>query len=213
MIDQPVELSWRPCGDLSNKSRFLRKKKDRKDTNANYRYSFFFHWPVVERFSSVCILGGGFVLTKTPPKAIPFLWYITSHHLEICQSAPKIVKSFLYLALQVQIIFHIYLKAISGAAAVYLLGQQVQCLFVDIPLIGDVIAIAVAQVSSATATFSSVIAPAHFGDDKRDIEALATFVGAPYGVPLYNFGTFLQSLVDSFVHVSVTGPAQNNIEY
>ncbi|KAI2791877.1 hypothetical protein POX_c04757 [Penicillium oxalicum] len=72
---------------------------------------------------------------------------------------------------------------------------------------------AVAQVSSATALFSSAIAPAHFCDDKRDPEGLATFVDAPYDVPLYNFGTFLQSLVDSFVHVSVTGSAQNNIEY
>ncbi|KAJ5492832.1 hypothetical protein N7539_001578 [Penicillium diatomitis] len=104
----------------------------------------------------------------------------------------------------------ISLKAIGGAAAVYLLGQQVQCPFVAIPLIGDAVAMTVAQVGSAAASFGGAIAAAHFGGGKRDIEGRATFVDAPAGVPQYNFDMCAESLADPSVHVTVTGPVQNN---
>ncbi|CAG7946117.1 unnamed protein product [Penicillium nalgiovense] len=103
----------------------------------------------------------------------------------------------------------ISLKAVGGAAAVYLLGQQVQCPFVAIPLIGDAIAMTVAQVGSAAASFGGAIAAGHFAG-KRDLEGRDTFVTAPAGVPQYNFDMCAESLSNPAVTVTVTGPVQNN---
>jgi hypothetical protein len=103
------------------------------------------------------------------------------------------------------------LKAVGGAAAVYMLGQQVQCPFVAIPLIGDAVAMTVAQVGSAAASFGGAIVAGHFakrgGFDIRD-----TKVTAPAGVPQYNFDMCAESLADPSVTVTVTGPVQNNGE-
>jgi hypothetical protein len=103
----------------------------------------------------------------------------------------------------------ISLKAVGGAAAVYLLGQQVQCPFIAIPLIGDAIAMTVAQVGSAAASFGGAIAAGHFAG-KRDLQGRDTFVTAPAGVPQYNFDMCAESLSDPAVTVTVTGPVQNN---
>jgi hypothetical protein len=103
----------------------------------------------------------------------------------------------------------ISLKAVGGAAAVYLLGQQVQCPFIAIPLIGDAVAMTVAQVGSAAASFGGAIAAGHFAG-KRDLQGRDTFVTAPAGVPQYNFDMCAESLADPAVTVTVTGPVQNN---
>ncbi|OQD79782.1 hypothetical protein PENANT_c044G06847 [Penicillium antarcticum] len=113
--------------------------------------------------------------------------------------------------LSIEMISPISLKAVGGAAAVYLLGQQVQCPFIAIPLIGDAVAMTVAQVGSAVASFGGAIAAGHFaGSGKRDLEGRDTFVTAPAGVPQYNFDMCAESLSNSAVTVTVTGPVQNN---
>ncbi|KAJ5778834.1 hypothetical protein N7457_006554 [Penicillium paradoxum] len=99
------------------------------------------------------------------------------------------------------------LKALGGAAAVYLLGQQVQCPFLAIPLIADAVAMTVAQVGSAAASFGGAIAAAHFA---RDLEGRDTQINAPAGVPQYNFDMCAESLNDPAVTVTVTGPVENN---
>lgn len=115
--------------------------------------------------------------------------------------------------LSIEMISPISLKAVGGAAAVYLLGQQVQCPFIAIPLIGDAVAMTVAQVGSAVASFGGTIAAGHFaGSGKRDLEGRDTFVTAPAGVPQYNFDMCAESLSNSAVTVTVTGPVQNNGE-
>lgn len=103
------------------------------------------------------------------------------------------------------------LKAVGGAAAVYLLGQQVQCPMVAIPLIGDAVAMTVAQVGSAAASFGGAIVAGHFAK-ARDLEGRDTQVTAPPGVPQYNFDMCTQSLTDPAVTVTVTGPVENNGE-
>lgn len=103
----------------------------------------------------------------------------------------------------------ISLKAVGGAAAVYLLGQQVQCPFIAIPLIGDAIAMTVAQVGSAAASFGGAIVGAHFAK-ARSLEGRDTKITAPPGVPQYNFDMCAESLSDPSVTVTVNGPVENN---
>jgi hypothetical protein len=104
------------------------------------------------------------------------------------------------------------LKAFGGAAAIYMLGQQAQCPFVAIPLIGDAIAMTVAQVGSAAASFGGAIAAANFAKARRGLEIRDTKVTAPDGVPQYNFDLCAESLSDPAVTVTVTGPVENNGE-
>lgn len=144
---------------------------------------------------------------KTPhlPSSLPH--YSSPHHSKDPQRIPKRKSQ----TLPTKMISPISLKAVGGAAAVYLLGQQVQCPFVAIPLIGDAIAMTVAQVGSAAASFGGAIAAGHFAG-KRDLEGRDTFVTAPAGVPQYNFDMCAESLSNPAVTVTVTGPVQNNGE-
>lgn len=103
------------------------------------------------------------------------------------------------------------LKAVGGVAAVYLLGQQVQCPFIALGLIADAVAVTVAQVGSAGAIFGGAIAAAHFSK-ARDLEGRDTKITAPAGVPQYNFDMCSKSLSDPAVTVTVTGPVENNGE-
>ncbi|KXG47243.1 uncharacterized protein PGRI_011130 [Penicillium griseofulvum] len=103
----------------------------------------------------------------------------------------------------------ISLKAVGAGAAVYMLGQQVQCPFVAIPLIGDAIAMTVAQVGSAAASFGGAIVGAHFSK-ARDLQGRDSKITAPAGVPQYNFDMCADSLTDPAVTVTVNGPVENN---
>jgi hypothetical protein len=104
----------------------------------------------------------------------------------------------------------ISLKAVGGAAAVYLLGQQIQCPMIAIPLIGDAIAMTVAQVGSAAASFGGAIVGAHFA--KARSLAGRSQITAPPGVPQYNFDMCAESLTDPAVTVTVNGPVENHGE-
>ncbi|KAI9375086.1 hypothetical protein BJX61DRAFT_540112 [Aspergillus egyptiacus] len=101
-------------------------------------------------------------------------------------------------------------KAIGAAAAVYLLGQQVQCPFVVAPLVADAVAMTVAQVGSAAASFGGAIAAAHFARDLPHGFERRQVITAPAGVPQYNFDMCVDSLMDPAVTVTVTGPVNNN---
>ncbi|KAJ5319086.1 hypothetical protein MYU51_013869 [Penicillium brevicompactum] len=105
------------------------------------------------------------------------------------------------------------LKAVGAAAAVYMLGQQVQCPQIAIPLIADAVAMTVAQVGSAAASFGGAIAAGHFAGGARDVwlvQGRDTQVTAPAGVPQYNFDMCVESLSDPAVSVTVSGPVENN---
>lgn len=105
------------------------------------------------------------------------------------------------------------LKAVGAAAAVYLLGQQVQCPMIAIPLIGDAVAMTVAQVGSAAASFGGAIAAANFAKvRRRGLGERDTKITAPPGVPQYNFDMCAESLTDPAVTVTVNGPVENNGE-
>ncbi|BCS29266.1 uncharacterized protein APUU_70836S [Aspergillus puulaauensis] len=104
-------------------------------------------------------------------------------------------------------------KGLGAAMAVYLLGQPIQCPFIIPPLVGDAVALTVAQVGSAAASFGGAIAGgAVASNDKRgfDLNSRAAQVEAPEGVPQYNFDQCVDSLVDPAVSVTVTGPVENN---
>lgn len=106
-------------------------------------------------------------------------------------------------------------KGVGAAMAIYLLGQPIQCPFIIPPLVGDAVALTVAQVGSAAASFGGAIAGgAVASNDKRafDLNGRAAQVEAPEGVPQYNFDQCVDSLVDPAVSVTVTGPVENNGE-
>lgn len=106
-------------------------------------------------------------------------------------------------------------KGLGVAIAVYLLGQPIQCPFIIPPLVGDAVALTVAQVGSAAASFGGAIAGgAVASNDKRgfDLNSRAAQVEAPEGVPQHNFDQCVDSLVDPAVTVTVTGPVENNGE-
>ncbi|KAL5050526.1 hypothetical protein BDW71DRAFT_216477 [Aspergillus fruticulosus] len=102
------------------------------------------------------------------------------------------------------------LKAIGAATAVYLMGQQVQCPFIAVPLVADAVAMTVAQVGSAAASFGGAIAAAHFAKARSVLEGRDVQIEAPAGVPQYNFDMCVDSLLDPAVEVTVTGPVENN---
>ncbi|KAL4906359.1 hypothetical protein BDW74DRAFT_177373 [Aspergillus multicolor] len=102
-------------------------------------------------------------------------------------------------------------KILGAATAAYLLGQQVQCPFIAIPLVADAVAMTVAQVGSAAASFGGAIAAAHFAKARGlPLSGRAVAITAPAGVPQYNFDMCVDSLMDPAVTVTVTGPVQNN---
>lgn len=106
-------------------------------------------------------------------------------------------------------------KGLGAAVAVYLLGQPIQCPFIAGPLIGDAVAMTVAQVGSAAASFGGAIAGAAVGSDSKrsfDLNGRAVQVEAPEGVPQHNFDQCVDSLMDPAVTVTVTGPVENNGE-
>ncbi|KAL6237674.1 hypothetical protein BDW75DRAFT_238094 [Aspergillus navahoensis] len=71
------------------------------------------------------------------------------------------------------------LKATGAATAVYLLGQQVQCPFIAVPLAADAVAITVALVGSAAASFGGAIAAAQFAKARRVLEGRVQVDGLP----------------------------------
>lgn len=103
-------------------------------------------------------------------------------------------------------------KAIGGTAAIYLLGQQVQCPPLAIPLIIDAAAQVAAAVGSAGASFAGAIISSQVGKrDGLDGAILdARDVQAPPGVPQYNFDLCRDDLAKESVHLTVNGPVSNH---
>ncbi|RYP46499.1 hypothetical protein DL768_007295 [Monosporascus sp. mg162] len=103
------------------------------------------------------------------------------------------------------------LKAIGGAAAVYLLAQQCQCPPVAIPLIVSASLQTAAAVGAAGAEIAGAIIAANVGRDikVRNINGRQQFV-APPGVPQFEFDRCYNDLALAGVSLYVQGPVSNN---
>lgn len=101
-------------------------------------------------------------------------------------------------------------KTLSGAAAVYMLSQQVQCPPIAIPLITSAALQTAAAVGSAGASFAGAIIGANVGGKKRSVLNRRQEFVAPPGVPQFEFDRCYNDLSQESVSINAQGPVQNN---